>query len=237
MINFGFLFSMRQFVILSFLFFLAGCTVLNPVRKSPYKTYQANIISKPFDAVIVPGVPFNGKWSDVMRLRILWSKFLFEKGYAKNIIYSGGAVHSPYTESKIMALYGEAMGIPKTNIFTEEKAEHSTENVYYSYYIAKQQGFKNIALATDPYQTNNLKSYIKKYKLEMKVLPILFDTVWVMDKTEPKINPSIAKVDSASFISLKKREGFFKRIRGTMGKHIQYTEEDKKRMKAKSSGD
>lgn len=226
---------MRYFPFVFLIVYLTNCTVLNPVRKSPYNTYQANITNKPFDAIIVPGVPFNGKWSDVMRLRIMWSKFLFERGYAKNIIFSGGAVHSPYVESKIMALYSEALGIPKANIFTEEKAEHSTENVYYSYYIAKQQGFKNIALATDPYQTNNLKSYIKKYKLEMKVLPILFDTVWVMDKTEPKINPSSAKVDTISFKALKKREGFFKRIQGTMGKHIEYTEEDKKRMKANNS--
>lgn len=225
---------MRYLTFIFLLLILTNCTVLNPVRKSPYKTYQANIINKPFDAVIVPGVPFNGKWSEVMRLRILWSKFLFEKGYAKNIIYSGGAVHSPYVESKIMAMYAEALGLPRANIFTEEKAEHSTENVYYSYYVARQQGFKNIALATDPYQTNNLKSYISKYRLEMKVLPILFDTVWVMDKAEPKIDFQSAKVDSASFVPLKKREGFFKRISGTMGKSIQYTEEDRKRMKEKS---
>lgn len=195
---------------------------------------MANIKDQPFDAIIVPGVPYNAKkWSDVMRLRILWSKFLFEKGYTKNIIYSGGAVHSQYIESRIMGLYAEAFGIPKANIFTEEKAEHSTENVYYSYYLAKAQGFKNIALATDPYQTSNLYSYIKKQKLDIKLLPLLLDTVLIMDRTEPKINPEPAKMSDTAFNSLKKREGFFKRLRGTMGKNIKYTEEDRQRMKGK----
>ena len=91
-----------------------------------------------------------------MRYRVLWSKFLIDKGYANNVIYSGSAVYSPFVESKIMALYGKELGIPEQNIFTEEKAEHSTENLFYSYEIAKQMGFIKIALATDPFQINNL---------------------------------------------------------------------------------
>ncbi|MBK6984017.1 MAG: hypothetical protein IPH32_04310 [Bacteroidetes bacterium] len=75
---------------------------------------MANIKNHPYDAIIVPGVPYNAKkWSNVMRLRILWSKFLFEKGYTKNIIYSDGAVHSNYIESRIMGLYAVAMAYQK----------------------------------------------------------------------------------------------------------------------------
>ncbi len=204
--------------------FLLGCTILNPVRKSPYKTFRTNSVKKPFDLIIVPGVPYsNYKWNQVMRLRIQWSKFLLDKKYATNIMYSGGAVQTPFIESRIMALYAQAMGVPVENIFTEEKAEHSTENIYYSYKLAKEKGFKNIALATDPFQINNLKSFIKKHKLEITLMPILLDTVLIMDKTEPKINPSSARVDSATFIPLNKREGFFKRLRGTAGKNIDYT--------------
>ncbi len=207
------------------------CTVLNPIRKSPYTTFQANIHNLPFDAIIVPGVPYNAaNWSEVMRYRILWSKFLFEKGYTKNIIFSGAAVHSPYVESKIMALYSEALGIPKTNIFTEEKAEHSTENVYYSYYLAKKNGFNNIALATDPYQTNNLRRYMIKYNFDIKTLPIQFDSVVIMKIKEPMIDPSSAMAEE-SYKALKKRESFFKRLRGTMGKNIPYTDEDRQRQK------
>ena len=50
-----------------------------------------------FDMIIVPGIPFNGEqWSDMMRMRVCWSKYLFDRGIAKNIIYSGSAVYTPY---------------------------------------------------------------------------------------------------------------------------------------------
>ena len=62
-----------------------------------------------------------------------------------------------------MALYGQSLGIPSGNIYIEDKAEHSTENVYYSYKKAKNLGFNRIALATDPYQSKMLKRYLKKY--------------------------------------------------------------------------
>jgi len=206
-----------------FILLMTGCTILNPVRKSPYKTFMANSKKKPFDIIIVPGIPYyNYKWNRVMRWRIQWSKFLLEKKYANNVMFSGGAVQTPFIESRIMALYAEALGIPAANIFTEERAEHSTENVYYSYLLAKEKGFKNIALATDPFQTNNLKTYIKKHKLDVTLLPILMDTVLIMDNTEPKINPTSARVDSLTFVPLKKREGLFKRLRGTAGKNINY---------------
>ncbi len=215
---------MKKIILLAALIFiLADCTVINPFRKSPYKTFTSNIKKAPFDVIIVPGVPYNDTtWSYVMNLRVYWSKFLFEKKYAKNIIYSGAAVHSPYVESKIMALYGIALGIPAENIFTEEKAEHSTENVYYSYQMAKEKGFKKIGLATDPFQTNNLRFFIKRHKLDILDLPFLMDTLLTMARKEPEIVVSSAKVDSSSFLSLKKREPFFKRMRGTRGKNIDY---------------
>lgn len=219
--------------IIFILLFYSGCTVINPFRKSPYKTFISNSSNKPYDAIIVPGIPYNASsWNRIMKDRILWSKFLIDKGYANNIIFSGGAVHSPYVESKIMAMYAEALGVPKSKIFIEDKAEHSTENIYYSYYVAKKNGFNNIALASDPYQINNLSGYIKKYKFCIKLLPILYDTVYVMKVNEPVIDPASAKADS-SFKPLNKRESFFKRLRGTMGGNINYTAEDKERKKQK----
>lgn len=216
---------MRPLMLIFVLFvvFFNCCTVINPIRKSPFKTFQTNVAHSPFDVIIVPGVPYSSdKWGKIMRYRILWAKFLVDKGYAKNIIFSGAAVHTPYIESKIMALYIEALGIPKINVFTEEKAEHSTENVYYSYYLAKEIGFKNIALATDPYQTNNLSRFIIKEKFDIKILPILFDSIFMMKIEEPTIEASSAYVNK-SFKALKKRESFFKRLGGTMGKNISDT--------------
>ncbi|HEY4154109.1 MAG TPA: YdcF family protein, partial [Puia sp.] len=111
--------------------------------KATKKLYQQALDKQPYDAIIVPGVPFEiGQWSRVMKGRIYWSKFLFDRGITRNIIYSGSAVYTPYIEADIMAGYAIALGIPKEHVFRETHAEHSTENVYYSYKLARSLGFK-----------------------------------------------------------------------------------------------
>ena len=79
---------------------LASCSFSQNKSKTLYK--QASLQS--YDAIVVPGVPFeNGAWSQTMKGRVLWSKYLYDRGIAKNIIYSGSAVYSPYVEAEIMA--------------------------------------------------------------------------------------------------------------------------------------
>ena len=175
----------------------------------------------PFDAVIVPGVPFDTAWSDIMRARVLWSYHLYKEGYTKNVIYSGSAVYSPYIESRIMAEYAKELGIPAENVFTEEKAEHSTENVFYSYYLGKDLGFDKIALATDPFQTKMVRSFAKKKQLNISYVPAVFDIIKESySDVRVNIDPTSAKVDD--FVSIMDREGFFKRFAGTMGKNLKY---------------
>jgi uncharacterized SAM-binding protein YcdF (DUF218 family) len=178
--------------------------------------------NKSYDIIVVPGVPFeNGKWSTYMKARIYWSKYLFDKGIAKNIMYSGSAVYTPYYEGKIMALYAEAIGIPKEHIFTETKAEHSTENIYYSYKKAKNLGFHSIALASDPFQTNSLHRYVRKIlSPEVGLIPCVIDSLKVEEfgKTDPRIDYQQAYVKD--FIPLPERQTFWKRLRGTRGLNV-----------------
>lgn len=172
--------------------------------------------------VIVPGVPLlNGKWDYTMKGRVLWSKFLYDSGIAKNIMYSGSAVYSPYYEGEVMALYAEAIGIPREHIFTETKAEHSTENIYYSYKKAKQLNFEKIALASDPFQTKLLRRFArKKVSADLRLLPMVVDSLKKMNtfQFDPQINYQKAFV--TDFKSLPERQGFWKRLRGTRGLNI-----------------
>ncbi|MFT3932286.1 MAG: YdcF family protein [Chitinophagaceae bacterium] len=202
----------------SFLFTLSSCIYSS---KTQHRLFNA-IENKQFDAIIVPGIPFqNGQWDRIMRGRVYWSKYLYDKGIAKNIIYSGSAVYSPYYEGKIMALYAEAIGIPKEHIFIETKAEHTTENIYYSYHLGKKLGFKTFAFASDPFQTKMLRKYIhKKIDPAVPVIPFVVDTLKILEPG--MVNPTIDYQEAfkPDFISIKKRESFWKRWRGTRGKNI-----------------
>lgn len=178
--------------------------------------------TKTYDIIVVPGIPFTeAGWDSTMKARVYWSKYLFDRGIAKNIMYSGSSVHSPYYEGQIMALYAIALGIPEQHVFYETKAEHSTENLYYSYYKSKKMGFKSVALSTDPFQAKQLRRYAKvKVDRYVGLIPIVFDTLIAIRHT--MINPEInyQQAYNKDFVPLTSRESFWKRFRGTMGKNV-----------------
>jgi uncharacterized SAM-binding protein YcdF (DUF218 family) len=205
---------------LFYLFILPSCSFSERATKKLY----ANASQKTYDMIVVPGGTYHTTgWDSILKGRIYWSKFLFDKGIAKNIMYSGSSVASPYYEAEVMKMYAIAIGIPAANIFTELKAEHSTENLYYSYYKAKKSGFEKIALATDPYQAKQLRSFAKlKVNRDIDIIPIIFDTLRAMQPT--MINPVIdhQKAYNKDYVPLKTRESFWKRFKGTLGKNIDH---------------
>jgi len=197
--------------------FLSAC--FKP-KKGPEKAFANAKSIQPFDAIIVPGVPFkDGHWDSIMKARVIWSYVLYKKGYAKNIIYSGSAVYSPYKEALIMGLYAQQLGIPKEHIFYDTQARHSTENVYYSYLEAQKEGFKSLALATDPFQSLLLRGFTKKrFGTTIYHLPFINDSVRSYSYLNPDIDPTSAHV--TPFTSIMEQQSFFRRVRGTFGKDI-----------------
>lgn len=181
----------------------------------------------PYDAIIVPGYPFNdeiGSWDIAMKERMHWAKFLYDKGMTKNIICSGGAVYTKYAECKIMRLYALEMGIPDEHIFMDSTAEHSTENVYYSYYVAKAHGFKKIAVATDVYQTKGIEHFVRKMKkkldVEIDLIPIVMDSIKNNSFVDYKIDYS--KAVGSQFVNITETQNMYYRIKGTLGWNVDW---------------
>ena len=200
---------------------LAGCKVNNPEKY--YTKAQQEFV--PFDAIIVPGVPFEDSiWQNTMKLRVYWAKYLWDQGMTKNIIFSGGAVYTKYSECKIMRLYAIEMGIPQENIYLDSLAEHSTENVYYSYLVAQKYGLDKIAVASDPYQTKALKSFVNKVnnKLDtnIQLLPAMMDSVLALPMPDYAIE--FEEAIGSNFVNITKTQSFWYRFRGTLGLHIDW---------------
>jgi uncharacterized SAM-binding protein YcdF (DUF218 family) len=201
--------------------FLALALVLTHCSFKRYaeKSYERAIKEKPFDVIIVPGVPYEKeKTTSVMKMRIWWAKHLYDNGFTKNVIFSGSAVYSPFVESIAMKIISDSLGIPAEHTFAETKAEHSTENIYYSWKMAKRLGFTKIALATDPFQSRLLKSFIRKYCPDVQEIPIVFSILEMDEGVLPTIDTTSAYV--RGFVSITDREGFWQRLNGTMGKRI-----------------
>ena len=69
------------------------------VRKSVVKSYDHAKKTRPYDVIIVPGIPYEkSETSMVMKMRIQWAKHLYDSGFTHNIIFSGSAVYSPFVE-------------------------------------------------------------------------------------------------------------------------------------------
>jgi uncharacterized SAM-binding protein YcdF (DUF218 family) len=214
---------MKRFFIIAkaftyFAFFaitLTSCSITYNAKK----TYLASKKDKPYDVIIVPGAPYQyGSVTNILKMRVFWAKHLYDSGYAKNIIFSGSSVYTPYVEGIVMKLMADSLGIPSDHTFAETRAEHSTENIYYSWKMAKSMGFTKIAIATDPYQLNMLKRFTKKYCADVRSLPVIFGKMNFRSKTLPNIDSSSAYVED--FVSITKRETFWQRLSGSRGKRI-----------------
>lgn len=173
-----------------------------------------------YDAIIVPGYPYtpDGKMNMIYKMRLHWAVELYETGRAKNIIVSGGAVHTPYVEAKIYALYLEEMGVDPSVIYIEDRAEHSLENVFYGMELAKELGFENVAVATDLFQSGMLHILGKRHDVKMNYLPaklgFIISKKWKSFKGE--IDHMQAFVED--FVPLKDREDKKTRMEGTRGR-------------------
>jgi hypothetical protein len=202
---------------------LGSCYVFFPKRH--YRKAQEKA---PYDVIIVPGFPMQATdttWHEVIKIRMLWSTFLLHNGTTKNIIYSGADVHSPYVEAVYMSLYGKEIGVPEENMYLDTIANHSSENVFYGFLLARELGFKKIALATDPFQAGMMRPVRRKvkriFKHKVDHIPIVFDTIRVLDSfPNPTIDPAPAFREN--HISLVDQEGFFKRLSGTLGMKIDW---------------
>ncbi|MCW3124433.1 MAG: YdcF family protein [Bacteroidetes bacterium] len=216
-----------QLIVLAFVALLitTACGSQKYARKEFVKVRK----EAPYDVIIVTGLPFGTAQEPglIFTARMLWSKYLYDHHITKNIIYSGSAVSTPYYEGKLMKIMADSLGIPSDHTFSEIKAEHTTENVYYGMKMAHKMGFKKTGVAADPFQIKMLGKFLKVRCQNMTPIPIIYDSVIPDRRTYqtllPKIDIRGAAADS-TYIQLAERESFSERWRGTRGKHIKFEE-------------
>jgi hypothetical protein len=120
-----------------------------------------------------------------------------------------------------MAMYAIKIGMPREHVFTETHAEHSTENVYYSYHKAKQMGFRKMALASDPFQTRMLRRFVRtKVNKDIKLLPFVTEIMMSMHPYPPEPRIDHMSVFKKDFVPMPERVSVIERWRGTLGYNL-----------------
>lgn len=217
--------NIRSILLLSLIStLLASCGFIRPVA------YDLSESTESFDAVIVPGFPYDdeeGRMNAFQRMRLFWAYHLYQTGATKHIIVSGSAVHTPYVEAEIFAMYLEKLGVDPRHIIIENRAEHSVENVYYSMELARSHGFHKVGVATDPLQHYWFTILFRKAEMPIIYLPSDLATIGREYYTmfDMRIDPSPAFV--SDFTPLKERESRKQRMSGTRGeKYLRMLEQN-----------
>lgn len=177
------------------LFTLASCSLDKKVQQKN----KTSLKKAPYDVVIVPGYPYHAASNpELFNIRVHWAKTLYDRGVAKNIIFSGDAVHSPYTEGKVMRIFAIGLGVPGEHIFEENKALHTNENIVKGKQLAKKLGFKKIAFATDPYQFSYMIYLVKFYAPGTPIITFPVDSMAYFSKPLPKVDVQPAFIENWS---------------------------------------
>lgn len=132
---------------------LAGCADARDLLR-PYQPNSADaqavrahpLPPGPVDAAIVLGCPAepDGTASPCERCRVKTAVRQFRSGYARNLVFSGGAAHSPHVEADVMGDLAEARKVPKDQVFREGRALTTWQNVRFSLGLMRRHGWKTV---------------------------------------------------------------------------------------------
>ena len=98
------------------------------------------------DVGLVLGCPADpgGVPSPCERCRVDAAVRVFREGKVRNLIFSGGAAHSPDVEADVMADLAEKRGVPHAHVYREGRALTTWQNLRFSQRIAEAHGFRTI---------------------------------------------------------------------------------------------
>ena len=120
---------------------------------NPYAPQPAadSCIRRRHDAIIVLGCPnqASGDPAVCQKRRVELAVALSQAGYGDRFIASGAAVHNSYVEAETLRTLLLAQGVPAAQIYIENQANHTDENIYYSSQIMAAHGWRSALVVSD----------------------------------------------------------------------------------------
>jgi hypothetical protein len=189
---------------------LGGCGTEHIILRGPPE--------RPFDALVVPGCPSqeDGTLSRCQLGRALWAAIVYERGWARYIITSGAAVHSPYVEAEAIAAAVAALGVPADKILLEPNALHTDENMYNSLQIAHALGLRRVAVASNRDHAMWGCRMMMDWKQKCSALPLDFGALAERHRSAGPAIDGLRTARVPDFVPLAERE---RRIVQLTGRH------------------
>jgi len=104
------------------------------------------------DVIIVLGCPSrpDGSPSSCQRRRVDKAMAFAAAGYGDAFIVTGGAVRNDQIEAYAMRDLLVTAGVPFDRVFAEPRAQHTDENLYWSTWIMREQGWTSALVVSSP---------------------------------------------------------------------------------------
>ncbi len=125
------------------------------------------------DVAIVLGAGVTGdKPSPVFQERINHGIWLYENGYVKTLIMTGGyGEGATCSEARAALGYAVGRGIPREAILIDEKSRITQENLYYAKQLMEEYGMKDALIVSDPLHMKRAMEMAEDYGIEAYTSP------------------------------------------------------------------
>lgn len=181
-----FIILLKYMAISVFIFIIIILVLINLYPLLFYKSPATKLKRDRFDVIIILGFPAlqDGKPSPIMRERVIKAVKLFNKGYANNIICSGGGVYNKYIEADIMANFAESLGIPNSCLIKEDKSRNTYQNIQNSIKIMEDKNWSSAMVVTSPWHLRRSNYFLAKfnitYQMEKSDYPREFSYLYII---------------------------------------------------------
>ena len=132
-------------LVLSFLIYCVTCFLMIYFYGEKDEAREADV------ALILGAATYNGVVSDAYQERINHGIELYNEGYVKKILVTGGVAEGNYmSDAESARDYIEEKGVDPEDILMEEKSGTTMENLVYGKEVMEKYGYTSAVLVSDP---------------------------------------------------------------------------------------
>lgn len=137
------------------------------------------------DAVLVFGarVHADGRASAVLRDRTVTACELYETGWARHLVFSGGkAADAPLSEPEVMARIAAARGIPASAIVKDERGANTSASIRSLVRIANERGWHQLLAVSTDMHLARVRLLARRAGLALRTVPAVETVPWPKPK-------------------------------------------------------
>ena len=129
--------------------------------------------ARPADAIVVLGAAqYNGRPSPVLAARLDHALLLWQHGYAKHVVVTGGKQPGDrYTEATASADYLIARGVPDGAILREVQGHNTWDSLAATARILRNRDLSSVLIVSDPYHSLRARQTARELGLDADASP------------------------------------------------------------------